>query len=388
MALASCAHPPAVNVLRVGTSADYAPFSRQADAAGLTGLDIDIARRLAADLGREVDFVRFTWPALPEDIARGAFDVAMSGVTMRPDRALLGRYTRPYATSGAVVLVRSSATHLATLDDLDQPGVRLAVNAGGHLEHETRRRFPRAVLQAIADNRAVIAALVDGRADGAITDSAEAFEWQRPDMRRLGPFTHDHKAYLLPVANVALAERLDAWMVAREADGWLGVERGRWLGPTAVSDAVAMGREAVAALIEIRLGLMPAVAAAKDAAQLPIEDRQQEAAVLERIQRAAGAAAAPAAAAVYTVLIDMAKAVQRQAAEPEVRAALPDLRDAIARIDEQLVREIGRRPSGTTADWELVLAHALDLPGIDMSLRDRLATALSANNTLAQGEVP
>ncbi len=388
MALASCARPPAADVLRVGTSADYAPFSRQADAAGLTGLDIDIARRLAADLGRDVDFVRFTWPTLPEDIARGAFDIAMSGVTMRPGRALLGRYTRPYATSGAVVLVRNSTAHLASLDDLDRPDVRLAVNAGGHLEHEARRRFPRAVLQPIADNRAVIAALIDGRADGAITDSAEAFEWQRPDMRRLGPFTHDHKAYLLPVADVALAERLDAWMVAREADGWLGVERGRWLGPAAAADAAAMGREAVAALIELRLGLMPAVAAAKRAAQLPIEDRQQEAAVLDRIQRAAGAATAPAATAVYTVLIDMAKAVQRQAAEPDVQGALPDLRDAIARIDEQLVREIGRRPSGTTADWQPVLTQAVDLPGIDAALRDRLATALSTRNTLAKEGAP
>jgi cyclohexadienyl dehydratase len=360
--------------LRVATSADYAPFS--SDRAGtLHGMDVDVAARLARDLGMRVEYVRVGWPQLAAATQQGGFDVAMSGVTMRPERALIGRYTRPYALVGSVALVRSDDAHTQSVDALDRADVRIAVNAGGHLERVARMRFPAASIEPVTDNQAVMQRLADGKADAVVTDTAELQEWTRPGVRALGPFSIDHKAYLLPADRGDLAARLDAWMVAREADGWLDAERVRWLGRAASMDPEAAGREAVVSLICLRLALMPDVAAAKQAAGVPIEDRAQEARVIERVR--ARSARPDATAAVYRQLIELAKAVQRGAPAAPSHASLDELRAALGRIDEQLVGELDRAPRGSPDEWRTSLARSLDDLPIDPTAVEDLVSVLT-----------
>ena len=78
----------AAEPLRVGTSGDYPPFS-SAQKESFQGFDIAVARAYAADRGLELEFVRFRWPQLLQRLDEGAFDLAMSGVTVRPERSSL-----------------------------------------------------------------------------------------------------------------------------------------------------------------------------------------------------------------------------------------------------------------------------------------------------------
>lgn len=367
--LAGCAPP-----LRVATSGDYAPFSVRSDDGARSGLDVAIAERLADDLGMRLVWVPVAWPQLTSELERGGFDVALSGVTMRPERALIGRYARPYATTNALPVVRAAdAGRWRSLADLDRPDVRLAVNAGGHLERVARARFPRAAIAPVAGNR-IVAALADPAVDAVITDTAELAVWPPGEPRpvALAALTVDHKAPLLPADRSALAARVDDWLLAREADGWLNAERVRALGPRASLDAAGAARQAVAAWITLRLGLMPDVAAAKRAAGRPIEDRAQEARVLERV-RAQVPEAPERAAAVYAVLIDAAKTVQRETLPSPAGPSLDALRAALGRIDEMLCRELAALPPSSVEAWRAALAGT-GLPADDV---DRLAAALA-----------
>jgi cyclohexadienyl dehydratase len=361
--------------LRVATSGDYAPFSLASDGA-LEGFDIDVARRLGADLGMRVEFVTVAWPDLSAATRRGDFDIAMGGVTMRADRALIGQYTRPYAVVGAVVLVREAyARRFASPDALDAAGVRIAVNAGGHLERVARERFPHAIIAAVPNNRAVLDRLLEGRADAVVSDTAEARSWLRPGVRALAPFRFDHKAYLLPVADTTLALRVDDWLVAREADGWLAGERARWLGTPATPNPAGATREAVAAFIGLRLALMPRIAAAKRAAGRPLVDTAQEQRVLERVR---AQSTRPAyTEAVYRQLIELAKIVQRDAPATEAGASLDELRAAVARIDTALVRELDRTTAAAVEPWQTSLSRTMALPGIDNAALQQLAATLA-----------
>lgn len=363
--------------LRVGTSGDYAPFSLRTAAGAYEGLDIEIVRRLAADLDCGVTFVPFTWPELDAQLTAARIDVVASGVTMRMERALIGRFSRPYAITGALLLVRAGdADRLRTLEDCNRPDVRVAVNAGGHLERVARARLPRAAIQPQRDNRSLPHTLRDGRADAVMTDSAEAAAWLAGDFRVIGPFTHDYKALLLGADGGDRAAQIDAWLRAREADGWLGQQRARYLGAAAASAAPEAGREAVAALIRLRLELMPAVGAAKREAGLPLEDKMQERRVLVRV--AAQRPAHPERLAnVYPRLIEMAKTVQQAHATDPAPASLDALRGAIERIDAQLVREIDQPSQATPAQWQAVLRRAISIAGVDAAQLERLARALA-----------
>lgn len=365
--LAACAGgdaaPPA---LRVGTSGDYAPFTLR-DARGRRGgFDVELVRAYAHERGLRIHWVPLAWATLDRDFAGGRFDLVASGVTVRPERSLAGRFTLPTARSGAVALVRDAA-------DLERAGVRIAVNRGGHLERVARRLFPAAQLVPLAPNQAVREALLAGEADAAVTDTLEAPHWLAgtSGLQALGPFTRDWKAWWLPAGAAARTRDLDAWLLAREADGTLATLRARHL--PGAADATATPLAALAAAIEERLALMPLVAEAKRASGTPVRVPAQEAAVL--------AAAPERARPLFAALIEAACEVQEHtlAGEPAAGAA-PDLdaalRPALARIGERIAELALRLPAGLDADTAGKVLAPLQIPGLGKASRDRIGAAL------------
>lgn len=338
---------PQAAPLRIGTSGDYAPFSFHAPSGELTGFDIVVAQRLAHDLGRRVEFVAFRWPDLVSRQRSGAFDVAMSGVTVRADRALFVDFTRPYALSGAVAVIRTAdRERFRTVADLDRETVRIAVNRGGHLEQVARQQFAHAQLVALAENTALPNALVRGEVDAAISEEFEARTWTAAPFTTLGPFTLDRKAYAVRRESAELRRQIDDWLAAREADGWLNEQRRRWLGNQAARTPEQAGFESLVAAMDLRLQLMPLVAAVKHREQLPIEDPAQEARVIERVRTAAAAAGLQPDAAVDLFRIQMAaaKAVEHAAAAAAVPpdVTLADVRAAVAAASDQVIVELAR----------------------------------------------
>jgi cyclohexadienyl dehydratase len=378
-------------VLRVGTSGDYSPFSLDSG-DGPEGFDIEVARKFAADQELQIEFVSFRWPELLEGLTAERFDVAMSGVTVRPERSVAGRFSVPVASSGAIALVQADSPYQSA-DDLRLPGIRLAVNAGGHLETIAHTRFPRATILAIPDNRAVLAALLDYKVDAVVTDDLEQSHWreQAPGLRALGPFSKDRKAYLWGIENAELARTLDAWMLARERDGTLAELRTEHLGPARPTVATPLG--ALLAAIDERLHLMPAVAAAKRRAGLPVRAPERE----EKVLAAAGASTSAAATqaesaplpelrvrALFRAQIEAAIAVQQAvlSTPPDPNAPTldleTDLRPALLRIGDRIAWLLVRLPGPLDpSDVDRQTAEALDAHGLDSRHVAAIADAIS-----------
>ena len=347
-------------ILRVGTSGDYPPFSEVVTAAEdparrYQGFDAAIAKAFAEHHGLRIEWVAFRWPQLSRLLTGGAFDVAMSGITVRPERSVAGRFSVPVARTGAMVLAREqgevgSSTSEERLRALDVVGSRIAVNAGGHLERIARSRFRAAEVLAIPDNAAVRDALLSGQVDAVVTDSLEAPRWRqgRRDLTAIGPFTRDRKAYLLPAGNAALAARLDEWLLAAERDGRLARLRARYLG-SAAGPAPAEPLEALLAAADERLSLMPFVADAKRRSGARVVDASREARVLSAARRAVETAARsigiglPAmTSSFYRAQMDAAIEVQQRElarASPAAREPFDldtQLRPALLRIGERM----------------------------------------------------
>jgi cyclohexadienyl dehydratase len=371
--------------LRIGTSADYAPFSSRDGSGNLTGFDIVVAQRLASDLGRQIDFVSFRWPDFAAQLESGAFDLAMSGVTIRPDRAVRIAYTRPYAVTGAVAVIRGSdKRRYRSVADLDHTRVRVGVNAGGHLEQVARKRFAHARVSPVSDNRALPDLLQHGEIDAVISEEFEAQTWSGKQFVILEPFTHDRKAYAVTPAATDLLRQINDWLAARETDGWLNQQRRRWLGDRASLTPAQAGFEALVAAIDLRLQLMPFVAAVKRREHLPIDDPAQEARVLEHARTAATGAGLNAddVAALFRVQIEAAKAQERRSAAAVTVAAdlsLARLRLAVGRASDQIVAELARcQPWLGEASGHKQLEAALHkgLTGVGPNVMKRIGAAL------------
>lgn len=350
--------------LRVGISGDYPPFClATADPAawlGYRGFDLDLLRQLARDLDLpQAQAVPFQWPNLVKTLAENGVDLAVCGITVRPDRARAMIFTRPYAVSGAMAAVpRRDSARFKALTDLDQPGIRLGVNAGGHLERVTRARFPRAMIQTTRNNLELQNLLKAGIVDAVVSDTIEAASWR--DVALLGPFTHDRKAMALPLDGLDLRDHINDWLAAREADGWLPRQR-KALGDQATLSPEQVCAEALSASLDQRFSLMPLVAAVKRRDGLPITDPEQEAKVLGQAKDMTARQGLPEseAARLFTVLMGLSKSIQERNRNTNADGfSLPELRRAVAGASSSLLPEI-RRCARTLADHPGALETAL-----------------------------
>jgi cyclohexadienyl dehydratase len=366
-------HAESTSALRIGTSGDYPPFSDwPIDRAEPTGFSVEVARIYAASRGQRSEWARFRWPELSSDLSSSRFDLAISGITVRPDRSVAGRFSIPLTTSGAIVLVEQTS-QIRTVVDLGRPGLALAVNAGGHLERVSRTLFAQARIEAVEQNAAVLDRLGKNGVVAVMTDTLEAPLWQanRPGLRAIGPLTNDRKAAWFSIEGEAEARRFDDWLLHAEATGTLAELRRAHGLP---DSQTARPTRALLASLDERLSLMVLVARAKRTLGIEIEDVMREKRVLEAalagVKRSAARSGVrmPAKDAVrrlYQAQIEAAKWIQRdwihaQATQPEVPAAAQRsrarfdlderIRPALLFLGNRIARLVVLAPSANLTD--------------------------------------
>ncbi|HEV7732784.1 MAG TPA: transporter substrate-binding domain-containing protein [Candidatus Binatia bacterium] len=368
--VAACTRPP----LRVASSGDYPPFSLHAADGTWSGFDVEVARAYAEQAGRPLELVPFSWPELTAVVGRGDVDVAMSGVTVRPERLLVGTMTGAVARAQAILLVPA---------DVSAPPRIVAVNRGGHLERVARARLPDVELRLVEDNRTLLAQLRERTVDGIVTDTIEAAPLLAdPAYRTAAVLSDDRKAYWVSPQSAPLARPLDDWLIARETDGTLAAWRTRWLG-SAAGPTLPPAVERVVDLMARRLMLMPMVAAAKRVAGRPIEDLAREADVERRAAVLAHEAGLQVDTYVALARAQIAAAKAVQATTPPgmaPTATLEQLRVAIGAIDDALPWALRRSGVVTTPPPALKAALARDaaVPGVDEAVVASLIRALVA----------
>jgi cyclohexadienyl dehydratase len=161
-------------ILRVGIPGDYAPFAiSRADS--LYGADIKMARKLAAALGVRPQYVQTSWPNLTTDMRNDAFDIALGGISITPERSAVASFSISYHAGGKTFLCRrADSARFSIKDSVNNPRVHLIVNKGGTNEAAARALFPAATLIVYPDNIGVFNEIIAGRADVMVTDDTEA----------------------------------------------------------------------------------------------------------------------------------------------------------------------------------------------------------------------
>ncbi|MGE8412333.1 MAG: transporter substrate-binding domain-containing protein [Pseudomonas sp.] len=221
--------------LTVCTTGDYKPYSYLRDDGHYEGIDISLAESLAQSLGIRVKWVNTTWKSLMADFHGQQCDIAVGGISVSLERQKKAFFSEPLGVDGKIPLVRcQDLKRYQTVEQINQPSVRLIEPPGGTNEVFARTRLPNADLTLFADNVKIFDQLLNHHADVMITDASEARFQQRrkPGLCAVNPehaLQYSEKAFLLPRDDMAWKSYVDQWLHLSKATGAYDQVVNQWL---------------------------------------------------------------------------------------------------------------------------------------------------------------
>ncbi|MBR0397134.1 MAG: amino acid ABC transporter substrate-binding protein [Eubacterium sp.] len=107
--------------LHMATDIDYPPFEYVNDDGTYTGIDIEIAAKIAEKLGLELAVDPMNFDEILSSTEEGEEDIAMSGITATEERKQVLDFTEPYYETyqAAVAVKNSNAAAAAGVEDLE-----------------------------------------------------------------------------------------------------------------------------------------------------------------------------------------------------------------------------------------------------------------------------
>lgn len=218
-------------VLRVGV-VQVAPMVMQDRSNTYVGFSVDLAHRLAADLGVRVEFVESPWSGVIPQLLDGYSDVIITGLWKNVPRALVVNFTQPTATEGMYLIAsRQRAGQRHGLEAFNQPGVKIAVSTDPAQQATAKARFPRATVTPVDDDPLRI--VKQGQADAAVlaTLSADAVvaseprHWFLPSPE---PLARTSAGMAVRKGDPDFLAFLNTWLDMQRESGWLAERERHW----------------------------------------------------------------------------------------------------------------------------------------------------------------
>jgi len=225
-------------ILRRGTLnvglATFVPWSMRNKEGELIGFEIDVAKRLAEDLGVEVNLVPTAWDGIIPALLAGNFDVIISGMTVTPQRNLTVNFTVPYAHSGMrLVAHKDMAGGMMALEDYNDPDVVFSLRRGSTPASFVQATLPKATLNLFDEDGQSFLEVVNGRATATFAYDPTPATWveRYPDVLFVPidtVYNQGAEAFAVRKGDPDTLNVFDNWIRLRWQDGWLKERNDYW----------------------------------------------------------------------------------------------------------------------------------------------------------------
>ncbi|MGN0609349.1 MAG: cysteine ABC transporter substrate-binding protein [Oscillospiraceae bacterium] len=158
----------------IGVFSDKNPFGYVDNNGEYQGYDVYFAKRIAADLGVELNLVSVEAANRVEYLTTGKVDIILANFTVTAERAEKVDFALPYMKVALGVVSPDSAV-ITSADDLS--GKKLIVVKGTTAEQFFTENYPDTELVKFDEYNEAYSALQDGRGDAFSTDNTEVLAW-------------------------------------------------------------------------------------------------------------------------------------------------------------------------------------------------------------------
>jgi polar amino acid transport system substrate-binding protein len=219
--------------LRVGVSI-FVPWVMHDNSGELIGYEIDVARKLAEDMGVKVEFVETSWPSIITDLLADRYDIIISGLSVTPQRALLINFSEPYSHSSSVLIAnRKLAGRMKNNKQFNSSKTSIGVVRNSIGEKQIGQEFPKATLKTFDSESQAIAALLAGKIHAMMSSTPRtgyllnrhAQEVFQPFSK---PFSVHAEGFGIRKGDADFLNYLNTWILHNTGNGWLPQHHHYW----------------------------------------------------------------------------------------------------------------------------------------------------------------
>ena len=221
--------------LRIGLST-FVPWAMRDKKGGLIGFEIDVGKRVAADMGVEVEHIPTAWDGIIPALLAGKFDVIISGMSITMKRNLTVNFTHPYANTGYILVASTAMAQkkgLKTLEDYNSSDITIATRRASTGAIAAQKNFPKAKLIYFDDGTMGIQEAANGKVDATTsTPPKAAYDIEkRPgklfvvDKTLMSP---TREAFAVRKGDPDILNWFNNWIDNVKASGWLQERHAYW----------------------------------------------------------------------------------------------------------------------------------------------------------------
>ena len=221
--------------IRVGV-AEFVPVTMKAKAGGHIGYDIDVANKIAKDMGVKAEFTVYDWVDIIPALENDEVDIVAGTMAITPERALRVNFSWPLATSGAGIATNTSMTQdIETLEQLNDPDIVITTVTDTFSDGVARTIFNRAAITPHPTKDLAEKEILEGRAHVYISSLPavrflEMNNEGRVDLPLREPLLAYSEGIAVQKGEQELLNFLNAWVTARSTDKWLTTTHDYWFG--------------------------------------------------------------------------------------------------------------------------------------------------------------
>lgn len=155
-------------VIKVGMDI-FVPWAMKDKKGELIGFEIDIAKKLAEDMGVKVEFVPTKWSGIIPGLIAGKFDVLIGGMTITTKRNMKINFSRPYYYTEQGLMANKKKAAGFKVEDFNSPSVTIAARLGSTAAVAAKQRFPKAKIRLFDDEPSAVQELLNGNVHAMVS---------------------------------------------------------------------------------------------------------------------------------------------------------------------------------------------------------------------------
>ncbi|MCG8356868.1 MAG: transporter substrate-binding domain-containing protein [Kiloniellales bacterium] len=231
-------------VMKVGMST-FVPWAMRSKTGELVGFEIDVAKKLAADMEVDVEFVPTAWAGIIPALIAGKFDVIIGGMSITPQRNLTVNFTIPYAHSGQQMAANKALAEGFSVEDFNASDVTIACRRGATPCQAAQKIFPKATLRRFDDDAQAFQEVVNGNAHATISSAPKPRFWSMQYQDKLFMPTDDNlttgnEAFALRKGDPDAVNFFSNWILVNTSNGWLKETHDFWFKTQEWADEVEL----------------------------------------------------------------------------------------------------------------------------------------------------